>query len=80
MADYDTKSGNHYRTRAVGRVYVGPVHAQDNRLLEITARELEFKSSVESQKYMDQIGRKFAPKKTQMCARRLKHISQGDDS
>ena len=77
--DYDTQGTKHYRTRAVGRLYVGPARARDTRLLELTARELEFRSSAEAMRFMDQVTRKFAPPKLQISARRLKHISQGDD-
>jgi hypothetical protein len=75
----DQKLGQQWRTRAIGRLYVGPVQDRKNSILELTAREMEFKSSMESQKFMDSVGRKYAPKRVLTNARRLKHVSENDD-
>ncbi len=75
----DARLGQQWRTRAVGKLYVGPVQDRRNKVLELTAREIDFKSSVESNRFMDAMGRKYAPKRVLTNARRLKHISEGDD-
>lgn len=80
MADNDYYAGKQFRTRAVGKLYAAYGNkGLNNHVLEMTTRDIEFKNSVEAQKYLDAIGRKYQPKKGQMCARRLKMISRGDD-
>ena len=78
---FDDMAGRHFKTRAVGQIYSGPLRAvgYDNKVMKVTFQEMEFKNSVESQRYMDQIRKKYAGRKQLMNSRRMKHISKDDD-
>jgi hypothetical protein len=71
----------HFRTRATGQLYMGPIQAQgyDNRVLEFTLNEMEFKNSKEAAGFLDTRRRKYA-NTGQLCRdKQLKYISRGDE-
>jgi hypothetical protein len=71
----------HFRTRATGQLYIGPMQAQgyDNRVMEVTLNEMEFKNSKEANKFLDQQRRKYASTSQLSRDKALKYISRGDD-
>ncbi len=71
----------HFKTRATGQLWMGPLQAQgyDNRVLEITLNEIEFRNSKEANRFLDTSRRKYATT-PQLCRdKRLKYISRGDE-
>ena len=71
----------HFRTRATGQLWMGPIKAQgyNNRVLEVTLNEIEFKNSKEANGFMDYQRRKYA-NTPQLCRdKRLKYISRQDE-
>lgn len=77
----DIKAGRHFRRRAVGQLWMGPIQkcGYDNRVLELTVNDLEFKTSNEASKYMDQLRRKYSSSYGLSRARKLKMVSSGDE-
>ena len=76
MEDNTYEGNKHFRSRAVGQLFVQltkkPVVNQ------ITVHEMEFDSSKDASKFMSFIGQKYATKNTLMNNRKLKHISMFD--
>lgn len=81
QGDQSTEAGRHFRSRAIGRLYMGPMQqvGYDNRVLELTINDMEFKSSNEADRFMDHIRKKYSSPYGLARSRRLKMISQGDD-
>jgi hypothetical protein len=79
--DYDFKSGKQYKTRAVGQLYMGPLKAvgYDNRVLELTLQEVEFKNSIDAERFIDSQRRKLGNKRDLMKQRRMKLRSISSD-
>lgn len=79
--DFDHKEARHHKTRAVGQLYMGPMKAKgyDNRVMEITVQEMEFKNSHEAEKFIDYQKRRLANKNLQMRQRRMKLASISSD-
>lgn len=78
----DEKNTRHFRTRAVGQLYLGPIQAEgyDNRVMQLTLSEMEFKSSTAADRFLDHQRRKYSTT-GQLCrSNRLRHISRGDDN
>ena len=52
---YNDTSGRHFKTRAVGQLWIGPLQDKgyDNRVMKVTYNEMEFKNSMEAGRYMD---------------------------
>lgn len=79
--DFDFNAGKHHKTRAFGQLWMGPLQATgaDNRVLEVSINEMQFKNSVEAKRYMDLQRKKYANPRQLCNGRRMKMISQGDD-
>jgi hypothetical protein len=79
--NYDYKSGKHFKTRAVGQLYVGPLAAvgYDNRVMSLTATEIEFKNSVAAERFLDTQRRQIADKNGLIKQRRMKLQSISSD-
>lgn len=71
----------HFRTRATGQLYMGPIQAQgyNNRVMEVTLNEMEFKNSKEADGFMDHQRRKYASTSQLSRDKALKYISRGDE-
>ena len=75
------KDAYHFRTRATGQLFVGPLKGQgyNNRVLEVTLNEMEFKNSTSADRFLDQRRRKYA-NTDQLCQdKHLKYISRQDE-
>lgn len=82
IMDDDYKFDRHFKTRATGQLFMGPLMASgyDNRVLEMTVNELEFQNSTEAQKYLENQKKRYV-KRNQACnSRKMKMISQYDDN
>lgn len=79
--DFEYKYSKQFKTRAAGQLWMGPLKAKgyDNRVLQITANELEFDSSVEADRFMDWQRKKYMPSNKLCSTRRMKMISKYDD-
>lgn len=79
--DFEFKNNRHFRTRATGQIYMGPIQqvGYDQRVLQLTVNELQFDSSVEAQRFMDLQRKKYAPTNTLCKSRKLKMLSRYDD-
>jgi hypothetical protein len=75
----DNDSHLQYRTRAIGRFAQTGTGYNNNTVKETVITETQFQSSIEAQRYLDSINPKYAARSTLIDARRLKHLSQGDD-
>jgi hypothetical protein len=75
------KDFHHFRTRATGQLWVGPIQAQgyNNRVLEVTLNEIEFRNSKDADHFMDHQRRKYASTSQLSRDKRMKYISRGDD-
>jgi hypothetical protein len=78
---YNDKSMRQVRTRAVGQLYMGPLAAKgyDNRVMEVTMSDVEFKNSAEAQRFVDSMRRKYANKSGLCKQRRMKLASISSD-
>lgn len=78
--DYEYKNAKHFRTRAVGQL-VMPIQRDgyDNRVLELTANELEFKNSVAADRYLYLMKKKFMDGNQFCRAKKMKFLSKYDD-
>ena len=78
--NFEYKQNQHTQTRAVGQFFMGPIQRDgyDNRVLELTANEVEFKTSEEAKKFMNYQTRRFAPARQLCNSRRMKMISSDD--
>lgn len=78
---FENKDSRHFRTRAVGQLWLGPLadKGYDNRVLRLTYNEMEFKNSVEANKYMNSVRRKYASPRELIGGNRMRYISRGDE-
>jgi hypothetical protein len=78
---YNDKNVKHHRTRAVGQLWIGPLQAKgyNNRVMEVTMSDVEFKNSNEAQRFIDSMRRKYANKAGLCKQRRIKLASIGSD-
>lgn len=74
--DYDNDCLRHCRTRAVGQIYMGPLSQKgyDNRVLQLTATELEFQNSIEAGRFLQCKRNQLANSKELSRMRKLKHV------
>lgn len=83
MADpnYDYKGGRHHKVRAVGRLYVGPIQAvgYDNRVIELSINDVEFKNSVDAERFIARQVKKPTSKNGLMRQRKMKLQSISSD-
>jgi len=80
--DYDYKGGLHTKVRAVGQLWVGPLKKDgyDNRVLKITASDVEFKNSVEADRFLAYQQKKLTtPSKYACSARKTRMASMKSD-
>ena len=79
--DFERLQNEHFRTRAAGQLWMGPLAAvgYQNRVLQLTANDLDFKNSLEAQRFMEYQRKKFASPRRLCDSRRLKMISSDDD-
>lgn len=78
--DHDYQSSRHFKTRAAGQLYMGPLAGEgyDNRVLQVTLNEMDFKNSVDAERFIEKQRQKYATQNTLCRGRRLKTISKGD--
>jgi hypothetical protein len=79
--DFEYKDNKHFRTRATGQLWMGPMKqiGYDNRVIQVIANELEFDNSVEARRFMDYQRKKYVSP-TKLCqSRKLKMISRNDN-
>lgn len=78
---YVNKQYGHFRTRAVGQLWMGPLQqtGYDNRVLELTLNEMEFRNSREVDRFLDYKRRKFATNRQLCRGKKLQYVSQGDE-
>ena len=78
---FDLKNARHFKSRAVGQLWIGPLadKGYDNRVATVTYNEMEFKNSVEAERYMDVKRRKYASTNQLTNNHSLKFISREDD-
>ena len=79
--DYELKHNNHFRTRAVGNLYLGPMQRDgyDNRVIQLTTTTIDFSSVGDADRFMDRMRKKYAGSDALSRARLLKTISKDDD-
>jgi len=79
--DIDYLNNRHFKTRAVGQLWKGPLQDKgyDNRVMSLTFHEMEFKNSMEAQRYMDVKKRKYASTGQLTNNHSLKFVSRSDD-
>jgi hypothetical protein len=78
---YNDTGCRHFQKRAVGQLVLGPIKAKgyDNRVLQLTVNEVDFKSSAEANRFADHMRRKYDNKAGLCKARRMKLLSIGSD-
>ena len=78
---FDYKEGRHHKTRAVGQLWMGPLQAKgyDNRVLELSIQEIEFKNSMDAERFIERQKRRLAGKDALMRQRRMKLQSIASD-
>ena len=79
--DFEYKNNRHFRTRATGQIFIGPLNqvGYDNRVMQLTTNELQFDNSIDAQRFLDYQRKKYA-NGNQLCnARKMKVISMRDD-
>lgn len=70
----------HFHTRAVGQMWLQPSQkGYENKVLQLTAQELDFKDSVGARDYMERMRKKHAPLQVQSKMRRMRQIRDSDD-
>jgi hypothetical protein len=71
----------HYGARAVGQLTAGPFQTRgyDNKVIQLTMNEIDFKSSIDANRYIDQVRRKYDNKDGLCRSRRLKLASINSD-
>ena len=71
----------HFRTRARGTLFVGPLQQKgyDNKVQRVTFHELEFKNSVEAEKFMDVRTKKYASKNQLSAVKSMAFVSRDDE-
>ena len=79
--DFEYKNNKHFSTRASGQVWLGPLQQKgyDNRVMQITVNDLAFDNSVEAQRFMDLMRKKYASPGKLCKSRSMKMISRYDD-
>jgi hypothetical protein len=79
--NFDYEEGKHHKTRAVGQLWMGPLNAKgyDNRVMELTVHETEFRNSVDAERFMERQRRRLAGKNGLMKQRRMKLQSIASD-
>ncbi len=79
--DVDTEYGKHVKIRATGQITVRPAtkNGYDNKVLQLTANELEFQSSSEANRFINRQKPNYGSPNALSGMRRLKVISQNDD-
>lgn len=80
--DFEFKNNKHFKTRATGQLYMGPIQAvgYDNKsLFKITINEMEFKNSEEAERFIEYQRKKYADTNKLCNQRNLKMISRYDD-
>lgn len=79
--EYDNRAQQHFRTRAVGQIFIGPMKAvgYDNRVQQLTVQDIEFQNGPDAQKFMERQRRRMTNKSGQMRQRRMKLQSIGSD-
>lgn len=80
--DRDFHADRHFKTRAVGQLFMGPLEADgyDNRVLQVTLNEMDFNNSVDASRFIETQRQKYANQLTKCRSRRLKVISKDDDN
>jgi hypothetical protein len=78
---YNDMAPRHYRTRAVGQLWLGPLQANgyDNRVMNVTMSDVEFKNSVEAARFMNMMRRKYNSQRGLIRSHRMKFASIGSD-
>lgn len=79
--DYEYKQTQHFKTRATGVLFLGPLQQKgyDNRVIKLTANEMEFTNSEDAQKFMEYNRKKYSDNNEIFQRRRMKMISKDDD-
>lgn len=79
--DFEYKNAEHFRTRATGQLWMGPLQAvgYNNKVIQVTANELEFNSSVEAQRFMEYQRKKWQSPRGMCRAKKMKFLSKYDD-
>lgn len=79
--DQDYEFDKHFRTRATGQLYLGPLGGDgyDNRVLQITTNELEFGNSKEAARFLERQRERYENRSDKSQKRKLKMISRLDN-
>lgn len=79
--NYETRHNKHFKTRATGVLFMGPIQQKgyDNKVLQLTANEMEFEKSEDAQKFIERQRKKFSNIGQMSNNRKLKMISRNDD-
>lgn len=78
---FDLQNSRHFKSRAIGQLWVGPIadKGYDNRVMSVTYNDMEFKNSVEAERYMDVKRRKYASTEQLTNNHSIKFVSRDDE-
>ena len=81
IMDFSDKDMRQFRTRAKGTLFVGPLQGKgyDNKVQRVTFQELEFKNSMEADKFMDVRTKKYADRNQLKSVKALGFVSRSDE-